>query len=115
VKNIILFLFSYQGRITRSQFWLYYLVAIVWQLLSFAILSIDHIVAIAVGLILYFALIYSIFAVFGKRWHDRGKSAKWNFICLIPGLGAMWATIECGFFKGTEGKNKYGPDPKLKF
>ncbi|MBB6482734.1 DUF805 domain-containing protein [Spirochaeta isovalerica] len=105
------FLFSYKGRISRSNFWAFYMGAMFWQLASAFLMGLDNIIANAFGIISFLVLIYSIFAVYGKRWHDRGKSAKWNFICLIPGIGAIWATIECGFLKGNEGENEYGLEP----
>ena len=51
------------------------------------------------------------FAVLAKRWHDRNKSAWWAFIHLVPVIGVLWTFVECGFFKGTTGKNRFGPDP----
>ena len=51
------------------------------------------------------------FAVLAKRWHDRNKSAWWAFIPLVPVIGVLWTFVECGFFKGTTGKNRFGPDP----
>jgi uncharacterized membrane protein YhaH (DUF805 family) len=47
----------------------------------------------------------------GKRWHDRGKSAWWILINLVPIIGGIWALVENGFLKGTDGPNQYGPDP----
>lgn len=46
-----------------------------------------------------------------KRWHDRNKSGWWILIVLLPVIGPLWALAECGFFKGTEGANHFGPDP----
>ena len=51
------------------------------------------------------------FAVLAKRWHDRNKSAWWAFIHLVPVIGVLWTFVECGFFKGTTGTNRFGPDP----
>ena len=51
------------------------------------------------------------FAVLAKRWHDRNKSAWWTFILLVPVIGVLWTSVECGFFKGTLGKNRFGLDP----
>lgn len=51
------------------------------------------------------------FAVLAKRWHDRNKSAWWAFIHLVPVIGVLWTFVECGFFKGTTGKNRFGLDP----
>jgi uncharacterized membrane protein YhaH (DUF805 family) len=29
----------------------------------------------------------------------------------VPIIGAIWLLVECGFLRGTEGPNNYGPDP----
>jgi uncharacterized membrane protein YhaH (DUF805 family) len=70
-----------------------------------------------------------------KRLHDRDKSAWWlSLFYLVPlvlqaigqflgsaglildliatGIG-IWAIIELGFLRGTDGPNKFGPDPLL--
>jgi uncharacterized membrane protein YhaH (DUF805 family) len=47
-----------------------------------------------------------------KRWHDRNASGWWTLAVLFPILGAIWVLVECGFFDGTPGPNKYGPSPK---
>jgi uncharacterized membrane protein YhaH (DUF805 family) len=49
-----------------------------------------------------------------KRWHDRDKSGWWVLINFVPCIGGLWALIECGFLKGTEGPNRFGPDPLQK-
>jgi uncharacterized membrane protein YhaH (DUF805 family) len=49
----------------------------------------------------------------GKRWHDRDKSAWWMLIGAIPIIG-IWALIENGFLRGTEGPNRFGPDPLVR-
>lgn len=57
------------------------------------------------------ALLYPSLAVGVKRWHDRDKSGWWMLILLIPLIGAIWYLIACGILKGTDGPNRYGPDP----
>ncbi len=43
-----------------------------------------------------------------KRWHDLDKSGWWILIGLIPIVGTIWAFLETGFLKGTEGPNRFG-------
>ncbi len=50
------------------------------------------------------------FAILVKRWHDRNKSAWWAFIHLVPIIGSVWTFVECGFFRGTTGENRFGHD-----
>ncbi len=81
-------------------------------------------------------------AITAKRWHDRGKSSWWLLMNIPLVIGRMtvpivdptqqasqpgtlqvassaaalvcgfWILIECGFLKGDEGKNQYGPEPQ---
>lgn len=55
--------------------------------------------------------LYPALAVTTKRWHDRDKSGWWSLILLVPVIGAIWMTVECGFLHGTDGLNRFGPDP----
>ncbi|MBV7329929.1 DUF805 domain-containing protein [Chloroflexi bacterium TSY] len=50
-------------------------------------------------------------AVSAKRWHDRDKSGWWSLIVLIPIIGVIWMLIEVGFLEGTNGPNRFGPEP----
>ena len=59
----------------------------------------------------YIALIWVSFALPIKRWHDRDKSGWWILITFIPIIGAVWAFVENGCLRGTEGPNRYGDDP----
>ena len=62
-------------------------------------------------LILVLVFIYPGLAVYTKRWHDRNKSGWWSLIVLVPIVGSIWMLIELGILRGTDGDNRYGPDP----
>ena len=114
-------LFSAQGRIRRSQYWL-------WSIGTSIILGVViGIAAVAFGGGAHgqgsplFGLIYFAGLIVGvlvgvnlqiKRWHDRDKSGWWVLIGFIPLIGGIWAFVECGCLDGTQGPNKYGPSPK---
>ncbi|MGD8173587.1 DUF805 domain-containing protein [Vibrio sp. TRT 21S02] len=81
-------------------------------------------------------------AITAKRWHDRNKSSWWLLLNIPLVIGRMtipvagpgqpaaqpdslqvlssaaalicgvWILIECGFLKGNDGENRYGPAPK---
>ena len=51
------------------------------------------------------------FALSAKRFHDRDRKGWWLLISLIPPIGILWVFVVLGFFKGTEGDNRFGPDP----
>ena len=61
--------------------------------------------------ILVFVFLWPAVVISVKRGHDRNKSGWWVFINLLPIIGPIWALIEQGFRKGTEGPNDYGDDP----
>jgi uncharacterized membrane protein YhaH (DUF805 family) len=116
---------SFEGRINRAKFWIGMI--ILWGLtilLNFIIAGvfgatydpmqpfpsmgpIAWLVWGLAGLVIAFAS----FAVLAKRWHDRDKSGWWSLIGLVPILGGIWIIVECGCLPGTEGPNRYGPDP----
>ena len=49
-----------------------------------------------------------------KRAHDRNHTGWYMLLTMIPLIGIIWA-IELAFFKGTEGTNQYGEDPRYLF
>lgn len=110
------FLFSFQGRASRQQYWLYSLACV---FASLAIAGIDVVTGLydpesgfgMLGALFALATLWPNLAVGVKRWHDRDKSGWWVLIILVPVLGFLWTLVECGFLKGTEGDNRFGPDP----
>lgn len=121
------FFFSFDGRINRAKYWLYLAIYLVIGLLMDRILFLlggptgTGEPAAAMGgaeiLILLLTAAYAIVATWSyiavhvKRWHDRDKSGWWVLISFVPILGFVWTIIECGCMKGTEGDNRFGPDP----
>jgi uncharacterized membrane protein YhaH (DUF805 family) len=128
---------SFQGRISREPFWIAYgilaAVEIATQWLA------DQTVGETLSNILGLAFTYSEFAIAVKRSNDRNLS-PWivavffaglvamelftmmngeidtanpvNVIILIP-IGLLGAALiaELGFRRGTDGPNRFGPDP----
>lgn len=127
-------LFSFEGRISRSRFWLYSLVGpMLPAILIFAFVAIFGLasfgaslatgtgsssggkatsisIAIVVGLALASGIVMY-FSAAVRRFHDRGKSGWWSLISFIPYIGGIWILVECGCLKGTDGLNQYGEDP----
>lgn len=97
-------------------------------------------VAVIVVGIGYFALVVASLSFVVRRLHDRDKSAWWLLVFYLlptilagisryvsgpePGLNgpgaifqlaggiiSIWAFVELGFFRGTIGSNRFGPDP----
>lgn len=127
------FLFSFQGRIGRLQWWLGQL-AVIFGLISIFKIIINSGNAYINDLSKMLVLKENIFfleegelntnfiifiiiilvlstwintALTVKRFHDHNKSGLWWFIILIPYIGSIWQLIECGFLAGTVGTNEY--------
>ena len=112
-------LLSFQGRITRKQWWLMHLLRnLVCSCLVIFIYGVYGVFGdIFVRLIILFSLpilvLYwcSPWALNAKRWHDRDKSTAFIFVEFIPFIGWIWMFIELGCLRGTDGPNRFGPDP----
>jgi uncharacterized membrane protein YhaH (DUF805 family) len=66
-----------------------------WQLAYVPLVLVASYCAIALGV---------------KRCHDRDRTGWFMLVNFVP-LLCLWPLVELTFFKGTEGPNKYGPDP----
>tara|TARA_B100001750_G_scaffold138449_1_gene110292 strand:- start:1626 stop:2003 length:378 start_codon:yes stop_codon:yes gene_type:complete len=116
-SNLIKFLYAtYRGRIGRQTFWLYFILPMF--LFSIAIESskefyIGNSLFGTAALVLNLLVLVTAFAGFAKRLHDRGKSAWWFLLCLIPVIGTIYWVIDLGILKGEETENEYGaPAPQ---
>jgi uncharacterized membrane protein YhaH (DUF805 family) len=99
---------NFSGRSARSEYWF-------WVLFVF----IADIVAIAIDAAIGKQIISSLFglavllpglAVTVRRLHDLDRTGWWIFLGLIPLVGAIILIIWfCS--KGTDGPNRFGPDP----
>jgi uncharacterized membrane protein YhaH (DUF805 family) len=46
------------------------------------------------------------------RLHDRGHSAWWLLLVLVPVVGVLVLLVMTGFLRGDGGPNRYGPPPR---
>ncbi len=110
--------FSFNGRISRSTYWLRGVIPIYGSLVAIILFgqsiqdnpSSGPMLAVLMVIWLVFTLIAGV-AMEVKRWHDRGKSGAWVFIRFIPLIGPLWTFVEVGCLPGDSGENAYGPDP----
>jgi uncharacterized membrane protein YhaH (DUF805 family) len=108
---------SGDGRIGRKTFWKRYATLVVLGFIVGIIEGILEALGVPsesleiVHIIFMFLMVWPSLAIQAKRWHDLDKSAWWICIVLIPIVGGIWAIIKLGFKKGTEGDNRFGPDP----
>ncbi|MCF7889738.1 PKD domain-containing protein [Candidatus Bipolaricaulota bacterium] len=116
--------FSSKGRISKYQWWrdsltLVVIYALINTLFGLAIARNKE--SVAVMSLSIFTLIsafgwffFSELSVCAKRWHDRGKSARWNLIVFVPLINFFWFIIELGLLGGDDGENEYGESPEEK-
>ena len=106
---------DFNGRASRSEFWYFYLFAILGYFISiFLALQMSFFFAIAIifGLILFVPAL----AVTARRLHDTGKSGWWQLTAYIPYVGIIASIILLFIFctEGEKKKNKYGKPIKFK-
>lgn len=112
--NFFRFYFTASGRVNRNQWWLYFNlpfgVAVV--VIPLLLLAAGKLEAAEVAFWLFFiAMVWPAHCGQVKRLHDRGRSAWWVLISLIPILGPIWLLVELGFLAGTPLENRYGTPP----
>jgi uncharacterized membrane protein YhaH (DUF805 family) len=118
LKNYV----GFSGRARRKEFWIFTLISAVIS----AILSlIDHFIGTdgrsGNGMYSYgggllsgiygLAVLLPTLAVQFRRLHDTDRSAWWILIWLIPLVGWIILLV-FNVLPGTQGPNRYGPDPK---
>ncbi len=62
--------------------------------------------------ILWLLIAIPFLSVTGRRLHDTNRRAWFLLLYFIPFVGSIWLLVLCSL-KGTEGDNRYGPDPTL--
>lgn len=107
-------LFSFKGRINRKKYWIGMIPVAITTTILYYLLEIEEINYL-VYFILQLLMIWWNSAIHIKRWHDRNKSGWFYFVFIIPYVGQAWTLIECGFLKGSDGPNRFGEDPTIKF
>ena len=106
---------DFNGRASRSEFWYFYLFAILGYFISIFLaiqMSFFFAIAIIFGLIIFVPAL----AVTARRLHDMGKSGWWQLTAYIPYVGFIASIILIVIWctEGEKKKNKYGKPIKLK-
>ena len=108
--------FSFDGRINRATYWTRaFPVLVVSGLLVNAVLAFEYEKTGSQGLsslALCLIGLWPVFAVTIKRLHDRGRSAWFLLVILVPVLGAIWLLAEVWVLPGTDQTNRFGDIPQ---
>ena len=109
MKAMLHFLFSVNGRASRSDLWVrYWLPTLVSEFVAWlldAMLGTD-----GFEYVLGLAVLASFLAVGARRFHDRNRTGWLILLSFIPLLN-LWVILETWFLAGTPGRNDYGPEP----
>ena len=105
----------FEGRARRKEYWIFVLIS---SLILIFLSLIDEMTGWKVwddegvlGLLYSIAVFVPTLAVLVRRLHDTDRSGWWILIALIPLVGAIVLLVFL-ILKGSEGDNRFGPDPK---
>lgn len=116
------FLFSFEGRISRKAYWIYFLVSLALGFLiqGLAIgttgLVADPEAMPAIPMwywLIQIPLLWIGLAVMAKRWHDQDRSGWFTLLLFIPLLGFLIVLVMLGFIGSTPGPNRFGDGPMV--
>lgn len=96
-------LFSFRGRIRRSDYWVVVLICSGINWLSFELTD-DSYKGLAIYFIIFIPMLWILLAQGAKRSHDIGDS---GFLQVLP-----WHYLFLLFKEGVKGTNEYGVNPK---
>jgi uncharacterized membrane protein YhaH (DUF805 family) len=113
---------TFSGRARRSEYWFFQLFFWLVYIAFFALIGVGNAFpqgatrGLFVGLVglAFIAFVLGSFlphlSVLVRRLHDGDRSGWWYWIALVPLVGAILLLV---WFctKGTDGSNRYGPDP----
>ena len=100
------------GRIGRGGFWLRHLVVLPMAL--FLCISAEQVVGRPLGFVVALATTLFLVSAWGRRLHDRGRSAWWLLATLVPVLGPLFLIVECGLRGSSPMAAKFGAEPGLR-
>lgn len=108
VKHVFANYANFQGRARRSEYWWFYLFAIICNVVASVV---DASIGLPIlSIVVLLGLLIPGIAVSVRRMHDIGRSGWWIFIVLIPLVGII-LYIYWFVQRGTVGSNEWGADP----
>jgi uncharacterized membrane protein YhaH (DUF805 family) len=98
--------FSTRGRLGRAGFWLRQAVSVPLGL--WLGIAVHESIGQPFDLLPVLALVLHLVSTWGRRLHDRDRSAWWLLATVVPLAGALWLWVECGLRAGSTGPNRHG-------
>ena len=108
---------DFSGRSRRKEYWMFFLfilIAFIVVGIIEGILGINQMVFGVYGpltILFVLAILIPSLAVQVRRFHDQNKTGWLVLLGLIPFLGSIVVLVFM-LLEGTQGPNRYGPDPK---
>jgi len=104
-------LFSFKGRLSRSAAWrrAFPFMLLVGIGIAYVFTVAPELTALPCLVMIWLSLVVGV-----KRLHDRNRTGWFLLAIAVPVFGfliVLWLYYEVWFLKGTEGRNKYGPQP----
>jgi uncharacterized membrane protein YhaH (DUF805 family) len=103
-----LFSLLFDGRISRSKFWAIWISSFVGILLLGLYLDLNSPLSLVVGLACHALLVTMVLSAGVRRLHDLDRDGR---LVLMLGLFGPLMLLWLGVQRGTEGLNRYGPNP----
>lgn len=112
--------FSFRGRLRRSEFWLYSTLLFVIMVTSAGVTGELTGINLAdptdprsllVQLLVVLVFMWPNLAICVKRLHDRDLSGWWVLLTFLPVIGNVWTIVTLGVLRGDQGDNRYGAEP----
>jgi len=104
--DLLSLFFSFRGKVRRGDFW--YASLVVLSVLAIFDVGAGRFLERSIPLLICVPIVWSLFALCIKRYHDIGRSGWWMALLAIPILGPAWVFFSVGFRKGDQHENQYG-------
>ena len=108
---------DFDGRARRKEFWLFYVFIILGSIVTISLDILTGTFDEVAGAgpftaIFVIAIIVPSIAVTIRRLHDLDRTGWWYLISIVPLVGPLVLLIFL-CLPGTDGNNRFGPDPLL--
>jgi uncharacterized membrane protein YhaH (DUF805 family) len=109
-------LFSFRGRMKRSDYWVKGVLVLlpIGLLNNYLAYGVGTDGALVASMVIGLISLWPGLAMMVKRLHDHDRSGWWAATLFIPIANiffAIWLVVLVGFLRGTVGPNRYGEDP----
>lgn len=93
------------GRLGRAGFWLRHLVGL--PICLCLCIAADSRVGPAAGVVAAGLTTLLLVSTWGRRLHDRGRSAWWLLLTAVPVVGALALLVDCAFLGSRESARRF--------